>query len=71
MIRPRLADVQCSRLRFMPGDRIIVRSRVVLDKEDQTKLKKTVERWAGDGVEVLVVCLPEYDVVTPVHQDLF
>ena len=59
---PRLADVQCTRLMFLPGDRIIVRSKHRLDQGAQRKLRRTVERWAGVAVEVLIVCLPDMDV---------
>jgi len=52
---PRLADVQCSRLQFQPGDRVIVRVHQPITKEQARRLKKTVEKWAGDCVEVLVV----------------
>ncbi len=59
---PRLADVQCTRLKFLPGDRILVRSKHRLDRAAQRKLRRTVERWAGAAVEVLIVCLPDVDV---------
>ena len=52
---PRLADVQCSRLRFQPGDRVIVRVYRPISDEQTKKLRRTVERWAGDQVEVLVI----------------
>lgn len=61
-VKPRLADVHCSRLKFEPGDRVLVRSRHMLDKEQIKKIKRTVQRWAGCEVEVLVVCLPAFDV---------
>lgn len=53
--RPKLADVQCSRLQFHPGDRVLVRVYQPLSVEQKKKLKRTVERWAGDQVEVLVI----------------
>ena len=53
--RARLADVQCSRFEFRPGDRIVVRTFRQMDPEQVKKLKKTVERWAGNQVEVLVI----------------
>lgn len=52
---PRLADVQCSRLQFQPGDRVIVRVYRPIDSVQEKRLKRTVERWAGDQVEVLVI----------------
>ena len=54
MIKPRLADVQCSRLQFQPGDRILVRSYHKLDVSETRKLRKTIEKWAGVSVEVLI-----------------
>jgi hypothetical protein len=59
--RPRIAEVQCSRLQFEPGDRIIVRVYQPLDKEAKRKLRKTVEKWGGD-VEVLIVDCTVFDV---------
>lgn len=53
--RPGLADVQCSRLVFEPGDRVIVRHFGKLDSDQRRKLRKTIERWAGVDVEVLIV----------------
>ena len=54
--QPRLADVRCTRIDPNPGDRILVRSRVRLDQEAKVRLRRTIERWAGVGVEVLVYC---------------
>lgn len=53
--KPRLADVQCSRLKFEPGDRVIVRVKQRLDRDSFKKLRKSVERWAGDHVEVILI----------------
>ena len=55
---PRLADVQCSRMQFVPGDRILVKVKADLSAEQHRRLRKSVERWAGNCVEVLIVnCL--------------
>lgn len=51
----KLANVQCRTIRFQPGDRVLVEVYQALDREQQEKLKKTVERWAGKDVEVLIV----------------
>jgi hypothetical protein len=59
---PRLADVQCSRLKFEPGDRVIVRVYRPIDSVQEKRLKRTVERWAGDQVEVLVINALEMSV---------
>lgn len=58
---PRIADVQCSRMKFEPGDRIVVKLYQRLSLSEQKKLKKTVEKWAGD-VEVLLVDLAVFNV---------
>lgn len=52
---PRLADVHCERIQFSPGDRVLVNVYVPIDEETGKKLVKTVKRWAGEDVEVLVV----------------
>lgn len=52
--RPRIAEVQCSRLRFQPGDRVLVRTLCRQTKGERAKLRRSVERWAGCDVEVLV-----------------
>jgi len=52
---PQIADVQCSRLVFQPGDRIIVRMRVNIDREQYRKLRKSVQKFAGCEVEVLII----------------
>lgn len=49
-----LADVQCSRLKFEPGDRILVRTYHRLHRDDRKKLERTVRRWAGTDVEILI-----------------
>lgn len=58
----RLAQLQGQAVRFHPGDRVIVRTTHVLDRESRAKLHATVQRWAGPDVEVLVVELPLFDV---------
>lgn len=62
MATPRLADVKCSKIQFQPGDRILVRVFEPLSKEEMIRLKKTVEKWAGGVVEVLVFNCTKVDV---------
>ncbi len=57
-----LADVQCSRLKFEPGDRIIVRVHHRIDRDQERKLRRTVEKWAGTDVEVLIVNTTQFDL---------
>ena len=52
---PRLADVHCEKIQFQPGDRVLVNVYVHIDEATGKKLVKTVQRWAGEDVEVLVV----------------
>ncbi len=58
----RLAQIDCSRIRFLPGDRVIVKVNCVLDDQDRRKILTAVQRWAGSDVEVLVVELPKFDL---------
>jgi len=51
----KLTDLKCSVLRFQPGDKIIARYRVPLDFEQRRSLQRKLERWAGSGVEVLLL----------------
>lgn len=44
--RARLADVQCSRFEFRPGDRVVVRVFREISKDQERRLKRTVSRWA-------------------------
>lgn len=55
MKRPRIANVQCSPVRFRPGDRVIVRVFQRLDKDATKRIRQSVQRWAGGDVEVLIV----------------
>jgi len=53
--KPRLADVHCTKIQFQPGDRLLVRVRQPLDRETYKRLRKSIQRWAGDHVEVLII----------------
>jgi hypothetical protein len=61
-ITPRIADVRCTRLVFQPGDRILVRSMHRLEPDQKKKLRRSIEKWAGCAVEVLIVCLQDFDI---------
>lgn len=61
-VRPRLADVQCSRMQFQPGDKLLVKVHHHLSKEDHHRVRKMVEKWAGDHVEVLVIDTTQMEV---------
>ena len=59
---PRLADVQCSRMSFENGDKILVKMRQPSTSKERDRIRRTIERWAGDLVEVLVVDLARMDL---------
>jgi len=59
---PKIANVQCSRLAFQPGDRVIVRVCSDLDRDQKKRLLHSVQKWAGTDVEVLLVDVRMFDV---------
>lgn len=68
-IVPRLAEVQCRRLKMEPGDRVIVKSLHRLDLEEQKKLRRSIQRWAGSDVEILIYCTQDLDVTVEKADD--
>jgi hypothetical protein len=60
--KPKIADVQCSRIQFQPGDRVLVRVYTKLDKDQEKKLKRTIQKWAGCEIEILVYNGLEMDI---------
>jgi len=62
VLRPRIADVQCSRLVFRPGDRILVRTTHPLNAEEKRKLRKSILKWAGCDVEVFIYSLLDMEI---------
>ena len=59
---PKIANVQCSRLVFQPGDRIIARVCTDLDRDQKRKLLQSVRKWAGTDVEVLLIDVRVFDI---------
>jgi len=59
---PKVANVDFSRLKIEPGDRVIVRYWCDLSEDERRKLRKSVSRWAGSDVEVLLVDVKRFDV---------
>lgn len=53
--RPQIADVQCSRLKFEPGDCIVVRVYSTITLDQKKKIEKGIQRWAGVDVSILVI----------------
>lgn len=62
MTLPRVANVDFSRLKIDAGDRVIVRYRCDLSKEELRKLRDAVSKWAGEEVRVLLVDERKFDV---------
>ena len=62
MKTPRLADVQCRRLRLQPGNRLVVRTTHRLEPDAAKKLRRTIQKWAGCEVEVLIYCVLDMDI---------
>ena len=67
MAVPRLANVELTRIKFEPGDRVLVRVHSRIDPEARRRLRAVVERWAGGCVEVLVYCPLDFDVEVDRH----
>ncbi len=62
MTLPKLAEVHCTPIRFEPGDRVLVRLRQTLTRDQRKRLQRTVEKWAGSHVEVLLIDLTIMDI---------
>lgn len=62
MNRPGIANINCQRLIFEPGDRIIVRHQGQLDVDQQRKLTKSIQQWAGCEVRVLIIDTTRMDI---------
>lgn len=52
---PHIAEVTCTPMRFLPGDRVLVRVYTTLDRDQKNHLINTVKKWAGREVEVMVI----------------
>lgn len=59
---PRIAEVQCTRLRFEPGDRLLVKTYRRLDPDEQRRMRRSINKFAGCDVEVLFVDLTRFDI---------
>lgn len=51
----KLAEVKCTPMRFEPGDRLLVKYDQGLTPQQLSKLYNTVKKWAGRGVEILMI----------------
>jgi len=59
---PRIADIQCSRIQFEPGDRVLVKVNHRINQEDRKRLTRSIKKWAGVDVEVLIYCILDMDI---------
>lgn len=58
----RLVDVSCTKIKFEPGDRILVQCYRPLNLESRKRLRGIIERWAGREVEVLIYDVSQMDI---------
>ena len=61
-LMPRIADIRASRIQFQPGDRVTVKTMHRLDENERRKLIRSIKKWAGVEVEVLLICLLDFDI---------
>jgi len=59
---PKIANIDLSRVRFFPGDRLIVRVCSDLTDRQRGRLLETVRKFAGCNVEILLVDTRKFDV---------
>lgn len=59
---PRIANVQCSRFKFEPGDSVLVKTFYNLDKDGEARLRRIIQRWAGVEIRILIVDCTKMDV---------
>ncbi len=57
-----LADVQCRRYKPQAGDRVLVRTYSRLDRDQKKKLRRTVQKWVGPDVEILIYCTLDMEI---------
>jgi hypothetical protein len=58
----RLAEVSCSRLKFDPGDRLLVRTTFRLDATQEKNLRAQICKWAGCEVAIYIYCVLDMDI---------
>ncbi len=56
--KPLLSDIQTTKVKFNPGDRVLVRISEDLTRDKENKLKKSIVKFFGEDVRILFVnCL--------------
>ena len=59
----RLAEVNCSRIQFQPGERLLVRVWCDMSAAEQAKLKKTIMQWVDQSdVKILIIDARKVDL---------
>lgn len=53
--RAKLQELKCSKMNILPGDKILVRTKVSLSVKQVSQMRKAIEQWAGDGVPVIFI----------------
>jgi len=64
-----IAEVHCTKIRFEPGDRVLVRCARPLNQQQREKIKATIQHWAGVQIEVLVFSECDYEVTIENNND--
>ena len=55
-------SVSVTPVRLQPGDQVIVRVFQPVGEDELKRIRRTVQKWAGEGVRVLVVDCLKHDV---------
>jgi len=62
MAFPRLADIQCRKLRFQAGDKLLVRTTHRLEPYEEKRLRQSIQRWAGVEVCIFVYSIADMNI---------
>ena len=62
MSSPKLVSIDCSRYAFQPGDKILIRAFGALDPTQKTQIRKTVEKWAGCELDILIIDTTQMEI---------
>ena len=54
-IHPKLSDIQTERIKFNPGDRVIIRTVDDLALSQKISLKRSIQKFAGVDLRILIV----------------
>ena len=67
---PLLSDIQSTKTKFQPGDRVIVRTASILNKDQVRKILKAVRKYTGEDVRAIIVDCTKCTVIltTPARE---